>query len=41
MVTGRRESHTAPPLAGKKRMPERRGKARGHLIFAIELLISY
>jgi hypothetical protein len=30
---------TAPPLAGKR---ERlRGKARGLLIFAIELLISY
>jgi hypothetical protein len=28
-------------MAGKKRTPERRGKARGHLIFAIELLISY
>ena len=39
MVTGRQESQPRRRWRGKR---ERlRGKARGHLIFAIELLISY
>ena len=39
MVTGRQESQ--PRRRGRGKRERLRGKAHGHLIFAIELLISY